>query len=243
MNPRATLCILSLRLSTSFMGLNLIKQKEFITLEKSNVSNVDKRSNKRQRCCPPECVCREKLTVEQYIGQSMASTETTVNFSTGSNGGTQEVTDFFSDTDESIVSLIPKSIEATYVTNDYSTSMIQGWLERPRKILTVPWSPGGTGDFLPQQFSPYESYFAGAGSGPLLNKLENYFLVRGNLHVKFIINGSQFHYGLARAAYRPGRFDNNYPPNLNPRQPLTITNYDGITIPEFVPMLLSLIHI
>lgn len=34
-------------------------------------------------------------------------------------------------------------------------------------------------------------------------KIDNYAFMRGNLHVKFVINGTPFQYGLMRASYRP----------------------------------------
>jgi hypothetical protein len=74
---------------------------------------------------------------------------------------------------------------------------LDNFFSRPIKVLSAQW---GTGLGLYQQFNPWAAFFQ---QQTVLDRLNNYKLMRANLHLKFTINGNAFHYGRAMAIYRP----------------------------------------
>lgn len=53
---------------------------------------------------------------------------------------------------------------------------------------------------LSESFDPWFDYFT---TPSVVKKLDNYYMLRCNLHLKFVINASPFYYGCAMASYRP----------------------------------------
>lgn len=74
---------------------------------------------------------------------------------------------------------------------------IQNFFKRPVKITDVEWSVGGG---IATQFNPWELWFRNKRVG---NRLSNYRLFSGNLHLQFVLNGNQFYWGRALVAYAP----------------------------------------
>lgn len=147
----------------------------------------------------------------------------------GSSSKTESdaVLDYHEEIEPALLNMVPRSIDATYASNDYIASNIQNWLERPRVIVRQVWTPAST--FAAVEFAPWGEFLNGATSAFLRSKINQYFLLRGNLKIKVMVNGSQFHYGRARLVYRPGATDNSYPSNMDPRTVIAINNYAGVT--------------
>lgn len=76
---------------------------------------------------------------------------------------------------------------------------LSSYLSRPAKIFTFTWGVGGTAGLL-TSISPWSLFF---NVVPIKNKLQNFRYIRCNLHVKFVINASQFYYGSLGAFYQP----------------------------------------
>jgi len=76
---------------------------------------------------------------------------------------------------------------------------LSSYLSRPAKIFTFTWGVGGAGGLL-TSISPWSLFF---NVLPIKNKLQNFRYIRCNLHVKFVINASQFYYGSLGAFYQP----------------------------------------
>lgn len=74
---------------------------------------------------------------------------------------------------------------------------IQQWLSRPVNILNVSWAIGTA---LNQDINPLKLFLE---NPQVANRVNNYRGIRGTLHVKFIVNGGIYHYGLALAAWCP----------------------------------------
>jgi hypothetical protein len=72
---------------------------------------------------------------------------------------------------------------------------ISSFLTRRVKIVTYQWGVGG---HLGQTFDPWALYLANPA---VKNKLQNYQLLKANLKLTFLINGTPFHKGMALASY------------------------------------------
>jgi len=95
------------------------------------------------------------------------------------------------------------------VTNDLSSNLddtasasadpldLNRFMSRPIKIHEYTWAPGTA---FAQGFNPWVDFF----SNPrVINRINNFKLCRGNLCLKFVINGSKFHYGRMLGYYTP----------------------------------------
>lgn len=71
------------------------------------------------------------------------------------------------------------------------------FLSRPLLIKTISWVPAGVSD---ADWDPWTLFF---NNSVVKHKINNFAYIRGNLHVKFVINASPFIYGLMRMAYTP----------------------------------------
>jgi hypothetical protein len=105
----------------------------------------------------------------------------------------------FSDLDNNVISNMPHPMDYTKV--DTSQNVLLGkFLERPVQIFTKSWAIGDTLDYGSDGFDPWQLFF---NKTSIKKKLDNYYMVRCNLHLKFVINASPFYYGCAIAAYQP----------------------------------------
>lgn len=88
------------------------------------------------------------------------------------------------------------------MTGANSMSMPQDlgrYLSRPRLLSTFTWTEAmATG--LHATIEPWELHLADPS---MAQKLQGFGLFRGNLHLKFIVNGSPFYYGALMASYTP----------------------------------------
>jgi hypothetical protein len=88
-----------------------------------------------------------------------------------------------------------------YTQDDYSAnSEIQKFLSRPVKIHTINWAVGNTVDAAIHAIHPWLLFFNNAA---IKRKLDNYFMLRCNLHIKVVINASPFYYSCVLASYQP----------------------------------------
>ncbi len=103
----------------------------------------------------------------------------------------------FTDMDNNVVTEIPHDM--TYTNVDASQNAELGsYLKRPVKIHTENWTIGASVDAV--TFDPWNLFFDKAS---IKKKLDNYYMVRCNLHLKFVVNASPFYYGCLLAAYQP----------------------------------------
>lgn len=83
-------------------------------------------------------------------------------------------------------------------TNDeLNTATFGDYLKRPVKIFTTTWSESTT---LNTTFQPWQLW---ANQTQIKQKLNNYGLFRGRLHLKMLVNASPFFYGAGRLTYEP----------------------------------------
>jgi len=94
---------------------------------------------------------------------------------------------------------------------DSSVSAALGnFLSRPVQIHTESWTIGNTLNYTTDNFRPWNLYF---NKTSIKKKLDNYYMLRCNLHLKFVMNASPFHYGCCLVAYQPMT---NFNPGFTP---------------------------
>lgn len=92
------------------------------------------------------------------------------------------------------------------VDNSYNPSFKQGsdqiaafadFLSRPIEIYTTEWAVAGD---INTSIKPWALW---ATNPHVKKKLDNFYMLRGSLNLRFVINGSPFHYGALMAGYHP----------------------------------------
>lgn len=73
------------------------------------------------------------------------------------------------------------------------------FLSRPILATTYTWTPNQVTPFG-VTFNPWTLFF---GNSRVINRLNNYMLLRATTHVRFLINGNGFYYGRLMADYQP----------------------------------------
>jgi hypothetical protein len=103
----------------------------------------------------------------------------------------------FLDENASYTCGVQSSNDATRdVTEDPNTNFAR-FFERPILIYTQEWPVSGNMDII---LDPWALWMRNKRVG---NRLNNFKLFRGNLHLKFVINSNAFHWGSAIASYTP----------------------------------------
>lgn len=95
---------------------------------------------------------------------------------------------------------LPSSEDATRdnVFKSVDDSMAN-FLSRPIQAASFVWTPNQVTPFG-TTFNPWSAFF---GNARVINRLNNYMLMRSKLHVRFMINGNGFYYGRLMADYQP----------------------------------------
>jgi hypothetical protein len=94
---------------------------------------------------------------------------------------------------------LPSSGNSVALVDNTDDLSLGSFLARPTLIDTFTWS---TGD-LPGVKKTIKPWYNFLNSTPIKKKIENYAFLRGNLHIKVLINGTPFQYGAMRACYSP----------------------------------------
>jgi hypothetical protein len=87
--------------------------------------------------------------------------------------------------------------DGTYNDSGMTDYELSKFLSRPVRIASYTWTEGST---LLQTLNPWHLYFNDAR---IKKKIDNFGLLRANLHLKIVLNGSPFYYGLAMSSYEP----------------------------------------
>jgi hypothetical protein len=88
-------------------------------------------------------------------------------------------------------------VDKTRGVTDTNDTQLGDFLSRPIKIADYTWSVGG---FLNATLNPWQLFF----SNPRIeNRLNNYNLIRADLHLKVVVNGNGFYYGRGMFCYGP----------------------------------------
>jgi len=105
----------------------------------------------------------------------------------------------FTDAPNNVISAIPHPMD--YLKVDSSQNIELGsFLQRPVQIYQKTWAVGNTIDAATDNFRPWHAFF---NKTSIKKKLDNYYMLRCNLHLKFVINASPFFYGCVLSSYQP----------------------------------------
>lgn len=91
---------------------------------------------------------------------------------------------------------LPQTIMSDMVMESQNAS-ISKYFSRPVEIYSYTWTQGTTTN---ASFQPWYLYMNHAS---VKKKLDNYYLFKGNLKVKFVINATPFYYGAMMVSYVP----------------------------------------
>lgn len=115
--------------------------------------------------------------------------------------------------------------DETFDNADQPKAMLGGFLSRPVRILEFRWEVNTT--FPSFSISPWSLYLA---NPRIAEKIATYKLLNATLKIKFMLNGSPFHYGRVFVGMRPTQFTNNTF-NALPEDNLPTINYTDGGIP------------
>lgn len=96
--------------------------------------------------------------------------------------------------------------DPTRQLQDSDDAELGDFFSRPLKIAEYEWSDSIT---FGEDLNPWALFF---DNPRVNNRITNFNLLRAKLHVKIMINGTQFHYGRILAAYEPLAFYNQLAP-------------------------------
>lgn len=116
----------------------------------------------------------------------------------GANSIQQQNVGFDDDEADALMDL--KFDMSHYRVDSSQNVMLGDYLNRPVQIHTETWTIGNTIDAATGQFKPWHLFF---NHTSIKKKLDNYYMVRGNLHIKAVVNSSPFYYGMLLASYQP----------------------------------------
>jgi hypothetical protein len=156
--------------------------------------------------------------VDSFFVQSGEGVDMTA---TWEEGATQEQNVGFTDMENNVIADIPHPMEYTKVDKSQNVEL-GDFLKRPVKIYSKSWTIGTTIDAASTTFDPWLSFFSHPS---IKKKLDNYYMVRCNLHLKFVINASPFYYGCCIAAYQPLTIFNPAPVVLSASNRLENVSY------------------
>lgn len=92
---------------------------------------------------------------------------------------------------------IKSNVDPTMHYETFTDASLENFFNRPVRLTSYDWVVGTNLDVA---FTPWKDYFTNTS---VKQKLDNFYLMRCNLHVKFQINGSPFHYGRVMVGYQP----------------------------------------
>jgi len=114
------------------------------------------------------------------------------------NNREQEIiTSFYDSTEQYVTDVTTDRTDSTMNMADSDTYKLQDFLSRPIQIRSISWTPGND---LNIGFYPWDVFFK---DKRIVNRMSNYRFIKGDLCVKFMINGNGFYYGRVLATYEP----------------------------------------
>jgi hypothetical protein len=99
--------------------------------------------------------------------------------------------------------------DTTYGVSDDNAMSLDAFLARPIRLYSLNWNLAAD-FFLAAQ--PWVTFLT---QPRVANRISNYKNIRGKLHLKFMVNGSSFYYGLCMASYVPLPINDTFQPPLD----------------------------
>jgi len=155
-------------------------------------------------CCRSETVIETipRSTWIKYDGSTLYDTREYVQQSdmvnTGVNQNTETVQEVTGFTEEEPGEVSDITAPVNYLMSNSSENAALGdFLSRPVRINSTAWSLGNS---LDVSFYPWYLYL---NTPSIKEKIGSYSLIRGNLHLKVMVNASPFYYSAAILSYQP----------------------------------------
>lgn len=139
-------------------------------------------------------IVRELATDNDFKPQSGTTADNNI-MKVANDSGHQNVD--FGDQQDPYMYAVEETIDPTRKLMDSEDASLGNFLSRPVKIGEYEWQ---TGTGLYAQFNPWELYLQNAR---VINRMNNFNLLRSKLNLKFVINGNGFFYGRAISSYLP----------------------------------------
>jgi len=115
----------------------------------------------------------------------------------GAKVETREQQMMFADDREGHSVIIPSAVDEVRSARDEVYAKFENFFSRPLKLNAYKWQVGGE---LWADINPWDDYL----SNPIIvNRINNFKLLRGTLCFKVVVSGTPFHYGRAIACYQP----------------------------------------
>jgi hypothetical protein len=92
---------------------------------------------------------------------------------------------------------IPTAVDSTRLQASVKNTELGEFLSRPLRIASHNLT---NGFYCDVSFNPWHDFLS---NSVVMNKLQNYSLIRGTMHVKFLINGGPFYFGNIICGYKP----------------------------------------
>lgn len=105
----------------------------------------------------------------------------------------------FNDENASWSYAVDSEPDPSYGISTVNDATLQEFFSRPVKIATYSWTVGQSSPFY-ESFNPWTFFF---GNPRVVNRINNYNLLKAKLHVKFVLNANGFFYGRLLASYLP----------------------------------------
>jgi hypothetical protein len=109
--------------------------------------------------------------------------------------------------------------DSTFTRGYQEGAELGAFLKRPVQILSFVWDVGVT--FTSFRFNPWSNFL---NNSRVSEKLTTFKLLNATLHIKFMLNGSPFHYGRIFVGMRPTEETNNTV-NFLPEDNVLLVNY------------------
>lgn len=103
----------------------------------------------------------------------------------------------FNDQTSDWVYRVPSQPDETFCVADTHDATLEEFFSRPVRIHSFSWSPS-TEVF--EYIDPWSLFFQ---NKRVINRINNYNLLRAKLHIKIMLNGNGFYYGRIMASYLP----------------------------------------
>jgi hypothetical protein len=103
----------------------------------------------------------------------------------------------FTDENESYSVVLETTTDSLRTSRSLKDAEFKDFFSRPIKLFDYDWSTSTT---LTGNFEPWTAFLS---NKRVVNRLNNFYLMRGKMHLKFVVNGNGFHYGRAMACYLP----------------------------------------
>lgn len=103
----------------------------------------------------------------------------------------------FNDQNSDWVYRVPSQPDETFRAADAQDATLEEFFSRPVRIHSFVWTPGAP---VNEYIDPWTIFFH---NKRVVNRINNYHLLRAKLHVKIMLNGNSFYYGRLIASYIP----------------------------------------